>query len=42
MEKQDSVIGKSSGCEITEEFLLAMEDYFVWLRERCFRYGDCK
>ena len=34
MEKHDSVIGKSSGYEITEEFLIAMEDYFFGLRRR--------
>ena len=38
----DSVIGKSSGYEITEEFLIAMEDYFFGLRRRRFRYEDDK
>ena len=38
----DSVIGKSSGYEITEEFLMAMEDYFFGLRKRRFRYEDGK
>ena len=42
MEKHDSVIGKSSGYEITEEFLIAMEDYFFGLRRRRFRYEDEK
>ncbi len=30
----DSVIGESSGYEITEEFLLAMEDYWFGLKKR--------